>query len=221
MIRSFSRVLPLVEYGVSALITPGQVGSGDLHLVRTFPGGTILAAVNGARNGPEAATRARLAISILDAHASGSMASLVRQCNQRLKGAQGVVVSLAIINGVEDTLTWLGIGGIEGILVRCAGSPHPAAETLLLSPGAVEDKLSAPQPVVTPIAPGDLVVLTTRAIRADFIRQFAFEDQPRKIAEYISSSFRNGLDDGLVLVARYLGRSHEQNGDSGRPSGRY
>jgi hypothetical protein len=49
------------------------------------------------------------------------------------------------------------------------------------------------------------LILTTDGIRSDFTRHFSPEDSPEKIADYISSNFRNGNDDGLVLVARYVG----------------
>jgi len=61
------------------------------------------------------------------------------------------------------------------------------------------------QAVITPVAPGDLLILTTDGIQSNFVRKFATEDQPGKIAEYISSNCNKGYDDGLVLVARYLG----------------
>jgi len=59
--------------------------------------------------------------------------------------------------------------------------------------------------MITPVAPGDLLILTTDGIKADFVRRFSTEDQPGRIAEYISSNCSKGHDDGLVLVARYLG----------------
>jgi phosphoserine phosphatase RsbX len=207
LIQNFSRVLPLLEYGVSSLTAAGQTESGDLHLVKTIPGGTLLAAVDGAGHGREAAAIARLAISTLEAHACDGVISLTLRCHERLRGTRGAVMSLATINGVENTLTWLGVGNIEGILLRFGPSLNPTVESMLLRPGIVGYRLPTLQALVTPIAPGDLVILATDGVRADFARQFAFDAQPRKIAEYITSSFRKGLDDGLVLVARYMGSS--------------
>lgn len=207
MIRNISQALPLVEYGVSSLTAAGQDESGDLHLVKTVPGGTLLAAVDGAGHGPEAAAAARLAISTLEAHACDGVISLIRRCHERLVGTRGAVMSLAAISGVENTLTWLGVGNIEGILLRCGPGLHSAPETMLLRPGILGYRLPLLQSRVTPIAHGDLVILATDGIRPGFARQFAFEDPPQKIAEYISSNFRKGLDDGLVLAARYLGSS--------------
>jgi hypothetical protein len=74
-----------------------------------------------------------------------------------------------------------------------------------LRPGVAGYRLPVLQTVRMPVAPGDLLILVTDGIRQDFIREFSSGDQPGKIAEYISSNFWRGIDDGLVLVARYLG----------------
>jgi len=205
VIQNFSRVLPLLEYGVSSLTAAGEEESGDLHLVKTIPGGTLLAAVDGAGHGREAAAVARRAISTLEAHACDGVISLIQRCHEQLRATRGAVMSVATINGVENKLSWLGIGDIEGIVLRCGPVLNSTAETLLRRPGIVGYRLPRLEATVTPIAPGDLLILATDGIRAGFARQFSLEDEPRKIAEYISSSFRKGLDDGLVLVVRYLG----------------
>jgi hypothetical protein len=114
-------------------------------------------------------------------------------------------MSLASFDTIENTVTWLGVGNIEGILLHGSSAENPRLETIFLRPGVVGYRLPPLQAMVTPIAPGDLVILNTDGIRGDFAVQFAPEDQPGQIAEYISSNFRKGDDDGLVLVLRYLG----------------
>jgi len=151
------------------------------------------------------ALAARSAIATLDGHRTEGLIPLVRRCHERLKGTRGVVMSLVSVDGIENTVTWLGVGNIEGILVRTSATVDPSVETIFLRPGVVGYRLPPLQAVITPIGPGDLLILTTDGIRSDFIRHFSSEDSPEKIADYISSNFRKGNDDGLVLVARYLG----------------
>ena len=196
-----------IEYGVSSIPAPGQVVSGDLHLVSTIPGGALIAVVDGSGHGPEAALAAQIAVSTIEGHRREGVIPLVRCCHERLKGTRGAVMSLASIDGIENTVTWLGVGNIEGILVRTSASVDPSVETIFLRPGVVGYRLPPLQAVITPIAPGDLLILTTDGIRSDFTHHFSSEDSPEKIADYISSNFRKGNDDGLVLVARYLGSS--------------
>jgi phosphoserine phosphatase RsbX len=194
-----------LEYSVSSAPAPGEEESGDLYLVSAIPAGTLIAVVDGSGHGPEAALAARLAIATLDSHLREGVIPLVKRCHERLKGTRGVVMSLVSIDAIENTITWLGVGNIEGILVRTSASVDPHVETIFLRPGVVGYRLPPLQAVITPISPGDLLILTTDGIRSDFTRHFSVEHSPEKIADYISSNFRKGNDDGLVLVAHYLG----------------
>ena len=204
MIQTFTCSLALLDYGVASFTAPEQSECGDRHLVKTIPGGVLLAVVDGAGHGPEAAAAARMAIGILEAHASEDPIVLVRRCHQQLKSTRGAVMSLAVIKCTENTLTWLGVGNTQGLLLHTGFPPSAAYEMMLIRPGIVGYRLPLLQPVVSPIAPGDLIILATDGVRPDFAAYFA-EDQPRAIAEQISSRCRTGLDDGLVLVARYQG----------------
>jgi phosphoserine phosphatase RsbX len=204
---AWEQPLPLMECGVSALTLPGEDESGDLHLVQPFPGGMLLAVVDGSGHGSEAASAARIAISTLRQHACEGVITLVRRCHEQLKGTRGVVMSLASFNGVENTMTWLGVGNIEGLLLRSGPSLNPSQEALLMRAGVVGYRLPPLQGSVVPIAPDDLLVFTTDGIRCDFAGEFSTDDAPDRIAEYISTHHGKGTDDGLVLVARYLGWS--------------
>ena len=76
-----------------------------------------------------------------------------------------------------------------------------------LWPGIVGYRLPPLEPQVISIAAGDLVIMTTDGIQPDFGREFGSNEPTRRIAEHISLNRRRGLDDGLVLVVRYLGSS--------------
>jgi len=204
---TYSQALPLVEFGVSSRVAPGETESGDAYLVKSIRNGTLLAVVDGAGHGPEAAKASRAAIETLDYHSGEGVIALVRKCHDRLRTTRGAVLGLMVIDGTENTLTWLGVGNIEGLLLRNTPSRQPRTESMFLRPGIVGYRLPVLQAQVVPITAGDLLILTTDGIRRDFVRQFSGEDSPAKIAEYISSNFAKGPDDGLVLVVRYLGSS--------------
>jgi phosphoserine phosphatase RsbX len=199
------QISPLIEYAVSAVPAPGEIESGDLHVVVPNQRGALVAVIDGSGHGAEAASAARLAVATLEAHPNEGVIPLLRRCHERLRGTRGAVMSLMSLDGIENTITWLGVGNIEGVLLRSGSSVNPRAETIFLRPGVVGYRLPPLQAVITPVTPGDLLILTTDGIHANFVRQFASEDQPARIAEYISSNCSKGHDDGLVLVARYLG----------------
>jgi phosphoserine phosphatase RsbX len=114
-------------------------------------------------------------------------------------------MSIAAINAARNTLSWAGVGNIEGMVVRFGSSSHASFDRLLLRPGIVGYRLPSLQARVLPVAPGDLIILATDGIRPDFERQIMPEEHPRTIANRITSGFGKRHEDGLVLVVRYLG----------------
>ncbi len=199
------KTAPLIEYAVASVPAPGETESGDLHAVIPTQRGALVAVIDGSGHGAEAASAARLAVATLEAHPNDGVIQLIQRCHERLRGTRGAVMSVVSLDGIENTVTWLGVGNIEGVLLRRGSSLSASAETIFLRPGVVGYRLPPLQAVITPVAPGDLLILTTDGIQSNFVRKFATEDQPGKIAEYISSNCNKGYDDGLVLVARYLG----------------
>src|SRR5438309_1387114 len=105
---------PVIDWGVATLAHAGEKESGDLHLVKQVGRGVLVAAVDGLGHGAEAAAAARAAVAALDRYAEESLSPLVRRCHEALAGSRGVVMSLAYLGGVQPSLTWLGVGNVEG-----------------------------------------------------------------------------------------------------------
>lgn len=196
-----------MEYGVSARPLPGETESGDLHLIQPFEDGMLIAVVDGVGHGSPAAAAARAAVSTLQTHAGEHVAALMRRCHERLKSTRGAVMSLASFNGIENTMTWAGVGNIEGWMLRSPCSQNPQREILLKRCGVAGYRLPPLQADSIPVRPGDLLILATDGIRLDFAGDFDPGGSPESIADSICSRHSKGTDDGLVLVARYLGWS--------------
>ena len=204
MIQTFTCATTLLEYGVACVTPPDQEESGDRHLVRTIHDGVLLAVVDGSGHGKDAGEPAQLAVATLETYANESVVSLFERCHEGLRSTRGAVITIVSISAAQGTLTWAGVGNIEGMLLR-PGSPQAGVDRLLLRPGIVGYRLPRVQPQAVPIAPGDLIILATDGIRPDFENRIMPEEHPRMIANKISSGYRKRYDDGLVLVARYLG----------------
>ena len=204
MIQAFTRATALLEYGVASVTPPEQDESGDRHLVKTIHDGALLAVVDGSGHGKDAGGSARLAVETLETHANEDVVSMFQRCHERLRSTRGAVMSVASINAAQSTLSWAGVGNIEGMILRFA-SPQETIDRLLLRPGIVGYRLPCLRALALPIALGDLIILATDGIRPDFENQILPEEHPRTIANKISSGYRKRYDDGLVLVARYLG----------------
>src|SRR6266516_4269653 len=111
---------PGIDWGVATRALAGETESGDLHLVKRVGRGTLVAAVDGLGHGAEAAAAARAAVAALDRYAEESLPPLVRRCHEALAGSRGVVMSLAYLGGVQPSLTWLGVGNVEGVVLYAA-----------------------------------------------------------------------------------------------------
>lgn len=209
MSKQVSNFLQLIEWGVASRAMEKEAESGDLHLVQPRPEGVLVAVVDGLGHGQEAAAAARIAITELAESARGSLISLMTRCHQKLVGTRGVVMTLASINELEDsmpTLTWLGVGNVEGLVLRADPKGVPGVEGVLSRGGVVGYQLPMLQASVVPIRRGDTLVLATDGIRSGFVEGLALSDPPQKMADRILDRHGKDTDDALALVVRYLGR---------------
>ena len=202
---AMAAVSRLIEWAVAEHARQGQTESGDRALAMTIPDGALVAVVDGLGHGSEAADVAKTAVRSLERHASQPVISLLRQCHGALSGTRGAVVSLAAFSARDETMTWLGVGNVEGLLLR--GQPRRASRASCSCSGAgwwaSTCRRSAPRscrwrgrhpdprhrrrpkrlPQPEPPAP----------------RSAPAGRRPRHPAPGLQS------DDSLVLVARYLG----------------
>lgn len=204
MSQSTFQERPCIEWGVAARPLPGQTASGDLHLVKPLSKGVLLAAVDGLGHGDEATVAAQLAVTTLERNAEEPILSLFNRCHEALRQTRGVVLTLASLHPREATLSWLGVGNVEGRLLRADPKTNPQSESVLLRGGVVGYQLPALRTSVEPISPGDLLIFATDGIRAGFAQGLALGDPPQQIADGILARHLKGNDDALVLVARII-----------------
>lgn len=195
----------MLEWGLATLALPGHVESGDRHVVQPFPNGVLVAAVDGLGHGEEAAAAAKLAVSILERHAQEEVIALLRRCHEALRGTRGVVMSLASFRAPDSMLTWLGVGNVEGLLLREAAGSALRHEALVLRGGVVGAELPPLRVSVIPVMRGDTLIFATDGIREGFTERLALSDPPQELADRILARHAKGTDDALVLVARYAG----------------
>lgn len=197
----------LLHWGVATLALEGQSESGDLHMVRPVNDGVLAAVVDGLGHGEEAAAAARLAVATLERYPEEPPLSLLQRCHVALKGSRGVVMSIAYFDATRSTLTWLGVGNVEGVLHHADWSERSARASLITRGGIVGSEVPAVQAAVIPVGPGDTLVFATDGIATDFLSDVSAKEDPQRLADQILARHGKGTDDALVLVARYLGRS--------------
>ena len=199
----------LSDWAVAQRALPGQGVSGDMHLVEAFPHGVLLAVVDGVGHGPEATLAATTAVDTLRGRPTESVHALVHRCHGALRHTRGVVMTLASWNALDETMTWLGVGNVEGLLIRADATSAPASETLMLRGGLVGAQLPSLSASVVPIFRGDLLILASDGIRNDFEHDIVLKASPKRIADHILEHYFKCTDDAMVLVVRYLGVSGE------------
>lgn len=196
---------PIVAWGAATRTLPGEEESGDRHIVAHVSDGVLIAGVDGLGHGEEAMIAATRAAVTLERHAAEPLLMLARRCHEALIGTRGVVMTLGKILPAEDTLTWLAIGNVAGLLVRADRDAEPEREAVVLRGGVVGYQLPPLSATVLPIVPGDLVILATDGVREDFADGVVRHEDPERMAKRLLRQFGKDNDDALVLVARYLG----------------
>jgi negative regulator of sigma-B (phosphoserine phosphatase) len=195
----------MIEYGLAKHAHVGGGESGDLHMVCCNQNGVLIAVIDGIGHGEEAAEAAKSAAALLRSSADEPVISLVEQCHEKLKGTRGAVLSLAFISPEQKMMTWLGVGNVQGVLVRADAKNGNMQEPLLLRAGVVGSKLPSLQASVLPVAQGDTIVFATDGIQTDFSTNLSARENPQRAADRILNLYRSRTDDALVLVARLTG----------------
>ena len=179
-----------------------ELESGDLHVVAVSGHGALVALMDGLGHGPEAAAAAQAAVSLLESGVGDSVSDLVQRCHERLRKTRGVAMSLASFNARDASMTWTGVGNVDGVLLRCGKPPR----AILMRGGVVGYKLPSLHLDTIAVSPGDLLVMATDGIRSGFSAGLSIDGSPRELAESILARFAKRTDDAHVVVARYLGR---------------
>lgn len=199
-----------IEWAVAQRTLPGESVSGDRHVVLEHRRGVTLAVIDGIGHGQEAAKAAELAADTLQRLPESTPLVHLNCCHLALTNTRGAVMTLAEFNLRDHTLTLCGVGNVAATLFRAvSGNGVPPQESALLRGGVVGDQLPAPYASVIPVLPGDVLVLASDGVRADFPRELAWRSHLQHLADQILASNFKGNDDALVLIARYKDPSDE------------
>jgi phosphoserine phosphatase RsbX len=194
----------LIQWHAAGSTLPGQTESGDLHVVQDFADGVLVGVVDGLGHGEEAAAAGRAALHVLAQSPEEPLISLVERCHEKLRSTRGVVLSLASFNIRENTMTWTGVGNVEGAFLRYDPDAIPRHESLLLRSGVVGNRLPRLSASIVPVMPGDMLIFATDGIRSDFVTHVNPNDSPQRVASRIIAECARQTDDALVLVARFI-----------------
>jgi negative regulator of sigma-B (phosphoserine phosphatase) len=193
-----------LELGVAERALPGEYRSGDRAVLVAYPGGALVAAIDGLGHGSDAADAAAVAAEVMTAHPDEEPAHLIADCHRALSRTRGAVMTLAWVDLDEGRLSWTGVGNVEGRLVHAAAGPAAPTEGALTKGGVVGYNLPSIRVTSAELLDGDVMVLATDGIDSGFAQAIAGGGSAQAIADRILADHGKQGDDALVVVVRYL-----------------
>jgi phosphoserine phosphatase RsbX len=194
------------EWGVATRCRRGEATTGDLAVLARLPPGALVAAIDGVGHGDEAARAALKAGEVVRKRPSQDLVLLVERCHNALRDTRGAAISLAFISASSGTMTWLGVGNVEGRVL--SGDPwarRPKA-SLALGSGVAGHELPMARTTTLDLRGGDVVLLATDGVRDGFADSLAVSGSTQAIADRILADYARPTDDALVVALRYLGQ---------------
>ncbi|WP_310687697.1 SpoIIE family protein phosphatase [Aliifodinibius sp. S!AR15-10] len=177
---------------------------GDQALIRQIGNQILFGVVDGLGHGIRAAEASTQAMELLQTFKEGeSIISLLKRCHKHLRYTRGVVLSLGVIDSEEDTLTWTGVGNVEGILLRPGKEKLNYLEAITLRAGVVGYKLPSPRASIVPVSIGDLIVFTTDGVESSYLGYFENHIDAEETVGKIAGNCFKQTDDALLFIFRY------------------
>jgi serine/threonine protein phosphatase PrpC len=176
-------------------------------VVRVTDSEALLAVIDGLGHGPEAAAAAEQAVEVLRENPGEPVEVLLLLCHTALARTRGAAVTVASIRATNGSMSWLGVGNVEAVLLRGVPSGNApgdsSTEWALLHGGIVGYQLPTLRPRLVDLQPGDVLMMATDGIARTFAEDASVVAGPARLADRILENLARPNDDALVLVARY------------------
>jgi serine phosphatase RsbU (regulator of sigma subunit) len=198
------------EIGLASRSFPGEPVSGDHFLTKFSLDGALFAVIDGAGHGIEASLAAHAAETVLSNSSERSPAKLLSRCHEAIRSTRGAAISLAVVQLSDCSMSWGGVGNVDGTFLRLDTiDTRWKREALLLRNGVVGYEFSVPRLSTFPIADGDLLIFTTDGIKPFFLDGIALDGHAQSIADSILQMHGKETDDALVMAVRMRGERDE------------
>jgi len=197
-----------LEWAVGGRALPGETVSGDAGIVLDVDGLALIGAIDGLGHGPAAAEAAEHALKILTQHPGESLETLFELCHQAMEGTRGGAMTLARIDVVAGTVSWLGIGNVAAYVMRTGPTHSVVAHAAMLRGGIIGYRLPTPlQARDSEISPGDLLLIGTDGLGTGFEDSVDLGAPTGQIVTDILDQYAKHTDDALVIAVRNRGPS--------------
>ena len=202
-----------VDYGIATRPFPGELESGDLHVVIPRSRGAIVAVIDGLGHGYEAALAAKVTVNTLAAKVHLPLVQLIKACHEALVRTRGTAMAIASIDDDERSVTWLSVGNVAGVPLRAKLRGEVEREHILMRGGVVGQRLPPLRAITLPLRKGDLLMFATDGVRHGFYDEVNIVGALQETADRILLEYGKVTDDALVWVGRWNGRSETNSRD--------
>lgn len=197
-----------LEWAVAGRPAEGQAASGDLATVQVTEHTWVLAVVDGLGHGPAAVDAANRAAQAIEKAQEQPLTSLLASVHRSLQESRGAAATIAVVERDSGVMRWLGVGNVEGIVVRRDERARPRNHGVFLHGGVLGKELpQLKQPEGLQLADGDRIAIATDGVRADLAEELERELTVNRLADQILTG-ATPSDDAVVLVARYRKPDH-------------
>lgn len=188
---------------------PGEYTSGDRGIaIGIDDNAALFGVIDGLGHGPAAATAALRAVDALSRAPGERIEVLIQLCHRVLAGTRGVAMTLARIDFASNTLMWSGVGNVSANLVAKDATGTHIRSTARLAAGIVGYRIPEIRPAqVVSLRAGDLIILSTDGIDAEYLNHIDFATSAAAIADETLAKHAKETDDAMVLAARHRGAS--------------
>lgn len=199
--RTTTTTLP-VEWAIAQRNMPGESCSGDAHVVCETEHGALFAVIDGLGHGAGAHAAAQAAVETIGNRPHRPPTELMEDCHAALEATRGAVMAIASYDARMGTLTWVGVGDVQGVVAFgdfAKGAPCHLVERS----GVVGSRLPTVRHALVEVMPGDVLIFATDGIRPGFCADIQPRLAPQQQADRIIAAHGKGNDDALVLVAKF------------------
>jgi serine phosphatase RsbU (regulator of sigma subunit) len=185
-----------VSVGIARVAANSGERCGDAARVWLEDGRAVVAIADGLGHGADAAVAADAAMDYVGRHLGDDPMALFRGMHAAMANTRGAAVAMAVIAVDQGTLTYLAVGNTR------AGVFGWRATRLDSYPGIVGGGFRRLAPVVTPIRPGDRLILWTDGVEEGLSVGPSPQCDAQAEAAQLLRQFSRGNDDACVVVAR-------------------
>lgn len=201
--------MPFLDWAIAGRPRPGEQRSGDIAAVWPTPGGCVLTVVDGLGHGPEAARAADLVTTVVADDPEAPLEALFWRAHERLVDTRGAAATIAILDGNSGRMDWLGVGNVDGVVIRADEAARPRTRGVFLCRGVLGYRLPTlhmPEPVE--LVDGDSILIATDGITGNLGDAVLPRDIPAAfLADRLLEERASAEDDALVFVAHFRAQS--------------